>query len=78
MKPSENSIFSPETSIFRKVEVLVFIDAKGNVTKASIHTSTNSALNSNALAAARKWKFSEHPELGSSLQKIIIPFIFTF
>jgi TonB family protein len=61
-----------------KVEVLVFVDSDGNVTKASIHTSTNSSLNTNALAAAKKWKFSPHPELGSGKQKIIIPFVFTF
>lgn len=61
-----------------KVEVLVLVDAKGNVTKAQIHTSTNTALNSNAVNAAKKWKFSEQPKLGSDLQKIIIPFVFTF
>lgn len=61
-----------------KVEVLVYVDAAGTVTKASIYTSTNAALNRNALDAAKKWKFSEHKELGNQLQKIIIPFVFTF
>ena len=60
-----------------RVEVLVFVDSNGNVKKASIHKSTNPVLNPNALNAAYKWKFSER-NTGNKLQKIIIPFVFTF
>jgi periplasmic protein TonB len=61
-----------------KVEVLVYVDKEGNVTKATVTKSTNHALNANAEEAAKKWKFSKQEKLGNELQKIIIPFTFTF
>ncbi len=90
--PSENRVTDSNAVVVKKsmphipetlkgvpayVAVKLGVDENGNITDASIHESTQAAMNESALTAVQKWQFKAAKREGKSIpSKLIVPFVF--